>query len=258
MKKKIHIYYHCFLTEDATWVFIILDQLKLMEDTGLLDAADKITVLSIGNKKQLSLYRQILNNYPKINVIEIVNGTTNDDIARMSHNSNSGTTITESETIQRIWRDSHTDDFYAFYLHNKGSTSFNRCLLTDNDADKFRNYYYWRKFLEWGTIEKWRECVSALEENDIAGCNFNGHPFFHFSGNIWWANSSYIRTLDDIKDCPWWNSVKQSYHPDRMIDEFWIGHKAKRIFNLNSPPDRLCSPNPGLYAESYLRKNYEG
>ena len=102
--------------------------------------------------------------------------------------------------------------------------------------------------------------VNALEDHDIAGCNYNGHPFHHFSGNIWWANSKYLRKLEDIDNCSWWHRTQSMhpYMPDRMIDEFWICEKVEIVGNLSGPGPELQFPNHGLYSVPYYKKIYEG
>lgn len=251
---KLKIYYHNFLPEDSTWIFITLDQFKMLEESGLMDVAT-IKVLATGKKKELDMFRNICSNYPMVELTEVSNEVTNEDVRAGLHNANKNNKfVYESDTLRRIWVDSQKEDFYALYMHGKGVTAFNRFI--PSDITSFRNYYYWRKYLEWSTIERWKDCIEALETHDLVGCNYNDHPFKHFSGNFWWARSSYIRTLDDITDSPWWRSVKQPYFVDRLIDEMWVGHKNPRIYSLHNPPNNICSPNPGLYSVPYVRKNY--
>jgi hypothetical protein len=257
---KIVLYNHQFLTEDYYWVSIYIDQLKQLEDFGLYDEVDSIRVTALGSEEQINLLNKLSGTYSKIKVYPIINTSTTNDIANDFAKRDEALEkkfIYETPTIKRIWEDSKTDNFLALYFHSKGASSLVR-HFKNGDVDTFKNYFYWRKYLEWGCLEKWRECVTALKEgHQLAGCNYNGHPFPHFSGNFWWCRSDYIKTLDDVSNSDWWKSVKQPYFVDRLVDEFWVGHKADKIFVLDSPPDNLCSPNPGLYSEPYLRKYYD-
>lgn len=58
----------------------------------------------------------------------------------------------------------------------------------------------WRKYLSYFNIEKWKECVKALDSGyDVCGVDWRTHPTPHYSGNFWWANASYLKTLPKIQ-----------------------------------------------------------
>lgn len=153
------------------------------------------------------------------------------DIAMME-NLESPHTITENYTFRRIYEDCQNaeEEFYVMYIHTKGITSCMRlmsknCIL----AQSFKNYYYWRQFLNWGVIKRWRSCVDALDDNDVAGVNFFSSPSPHFSGNFWWAKSSYIKTLPNPATKDWWYALKEKTSniwlkgaSDRFRDEQWV------------------------------------
>jgi hypothetical protein len=255
---KINVYNHQYLNDDHSWIYIYLDQLKQMEDFGLMDAADVVKVTALGQQEQINLLKDISKSYPKIVVYEIPNNATSHDVATTFAAGNdvgAEKFVSETPTIRRLWEDAKTSTFYALYFHGKGASAFPKHFKTGN-VDTFRNYYYWRKYLEWGVLESWEKCVNALNEYEVAGCNYNNHPFPHYSGNFWWARSDYIRKLDDVANSAWWRSVKSPSTPNRLVDEMWPCHMATKLFVLDQVPYRLQSPNPGLYSESYLRKQY--
>lgn len=254
---KLKLYNHHYLNDDSSWVFTFLDQMKLVEDSELLDVIDSFEITALGNTEQVSLMLELASTYPKIIVnpkyTDISEDAFTNDYDNLDKRSNY---ISETPTIRKIWEDSMHDDFYVLYFHNKGATALSR-FFKQHDVNTFKNYYYWRKFIEWGVIENWKECVKALNDgNEFAGCNYNMDPFPHFSGGFWWSRSDYIRTLDDISDSHWWKTSKAPFHVDRLVNEMWPMSKANKIYNLHSPPARLCSPNPGLYSECYPRKKY--
>ena len=58
----------------------------------------------------------------------------------------------------------------------------------------------WRKYLTYFNIIKWEECIKALDNGyDVCGVDWRTDPVPHFSGNFWWANSSYLKTLPKIQ-----------------------------------------------------------
>ena len=255
---KIRLYNHHYLTDDGSWVYIFMDQMKQLEDFGLYDEMEVLSYTALGNQEQIKLFKDLCALYSKIEIHEIHNDVTGEELKDFSSakGQEQNKFVFEIPTIKRMWLDAQTQDFYGLYFHGKGVTAFNNAFKV-GDVAKFKNYYYWRKYLEYGFIERWKTCVQALEQYETAGINLNHDPFLHYSGNFWWLRSDYMRTLDDIEDSQWWKENKQPYHLDRMIAEFWPLSKANKIFNIDSPPPRLCSPNPGLYSETYMRKYYD-
>ena len=55
----------------------------------------------------------------------------------------------------------------------------------------------WNEYLEYWTMYRWKDCVDALNTHHTASCfikHTGGHPL-HYCGNVWWANSKYIKML---------------------------------------------------------------
>lgn len=244
---KIKVYHHVFLNQDKTWIFILLDQLKYIEDSQLINHVDEYHINAVGDINQFDLLKNACNSYKNL----ILNFDHKDSTA-------------ETPTLKKLWIDSQNEDFFALYLHLKGLTTFEN-HFKNNNVEIFKNTFYWRKYCEWATIENWKICVDHLKEGkDIVGCNLNeateepgkAAPK-HFSGNIWWAKSSYLRTLDDIENSNWWKLNKKDYFVDRLVAEMWPCSKGNNAFSINNPPKRLQAPYMGLYSETWLREYYE-
>jgi len=100
-----------------------------------------------------------------------------------------------------------------WYVHTKGIRHI-ATPLEDNVLDWINLLLYWN-------VYKWKMAVSSLKTYDIYGCNgltWRGH--LHFSGNFWWANSSYIKTLPDF--------IGESY----TEPEFWICLREPKMCNI--------------------------
>lgn len=110
----------------------------------------------------------------------------------------------------------NNQDYKVLYIHMKGITK------------ESMNGESWRLMMEYFVIDKWKECVSHLDNFDTVGCNLkilgpttwsDGTQTWekagtkHYVGNFWWANASYITKLDD-------NFLHSNFRLDR---EFWIG-----------------------------------
>ena len=89
-------------------------------------------------------------------------------------------------------------------------------------------------------VEQSNICISILDNNyETIGCNYSKdidrtvdgwnrddpHRYpSHYSGNFWWANSNYLRTLPLL-------SVE---NPERMAPEFWLFKNNHIFYNLHS------------------------
>jgi hypothetical protein len=195
IEKNLHHGVVCFMHVCITNEFgesiglqIFNDQLNYIKKSGLYDKLDYIFVTLLGKNVLLT------HDY-KVKVIyysENINEQEFPNIYRIKYFSDN---IEKNVKILRI--------------HTKGVTN-------KPHANE------WRKYLEYFLIENNELCLKALDSYKCVGVN---HQYYydadkyrnHFSGNFWWANSSYIKTLDELE-----------FDDDRCITEHWlIGHLEK-------------------------------
>lgn len=111
----------------------------------------------------------------------------------------------ERPTLLHMRDYSKTDNCQYFYAHTKGIRHFQgQCQHTKNCVMD------WVNLLIYFNINKWRIASEKLMSNDVYGCEFFYDPSPHYSGNFWWANSHFIRTLPD--------KIGQEY----CDPEFWL------------------------------------
>lgn len=95
----------------------------------------------------------------------------------------------ERITLHALREDAVNEDFYALYVHTKGVTKY---------GTKFYGPVKdWVDLMHHFTIFRHNDTFNAFENPNIVttGCKYLRKPEHHYSGNIWWAKSSYIRTL---------------------------------------------------------------
>jgi hypothetical protein len=172
---------------------------------------------------------------------------------------NADKTLTENVMMCKIWNDSHDIDAKVLYLHSKGITSVDNHLARGN-VDVFKNYYYWRQFLNWGVIENWKQCVNDLDVYDTVGVNYFNEPSRHYSGNFWWANMSYIRSLPDPSTLEWWNQLRGKTSdswlrnaPNRFRDEMWLCSNDTGKFSSIKDLEQVTN----LSVKLIMRNEYE-
>lgn len=151
----------------------------------------------------------------------------------------------EIPTLEKLKQvcDETEEEFYVSYIHTKGVTFYN----------KPNNQFVteWRHLLEYFTIEKWKDCVTALTYTETSGINYTTHPWLHYSGNFWWARSSYIKKLPPIKrrinplnDQSQFNGHTKGW-PFRWDAEAWIGIARPTVTNFyTSNVDHYKVPYP--------------
>lgn len=246
------LYYHIYLSDDyGVWTSMFLEQMKAIEDSGLMKNLDVIKVICITqDDARVKAFTQLLsteidaNKSPKIELTLVKNPWPDDKT--MLDNIESDTTVTENFTYRMMYSDCQKEDMYVCYIHSKGITATENFMKNRIvDAQRFKNYYYWRQFLSWGVIKNWKKCIAALDAGyDVAGVNFFTKPAPHFSGSFFWANSKYVRTLPDPATKDWWHKLQNETTDvwlktasDRFRDEQWLcqnkGVKVYKVIDID-------------------------
>jgi hypothetical protein len=128
----------------------------------------------------------------------------------------------------------------VLYLHIKGVSRVGNA-----------NVQAWVDYMEYFAISKWKECTLKLNEYDTCGVNLQNKPSLHYSGNFWWANSSYISKLREFNEavCSWraphYGSV------DRAYCEFWL------LDNDFCNPCTMHNSNVDHYGAHYSEGKYK-
>jgi hypothetical protein len=262
---KKYVYYHLYLpNEAAAWSNYLLEQFKMCEDNRLIDHIEKFFLVVVGKPENVRLAKGLAKSLSdKIEVIEFEDRFKDDKDLHTLDSDLYGRNvrpITEYATLQLIYEHALREDAHFLYMHAKGVTSYERHLRSGK-FEEFKNYFYWRKFLEWACVERWQECNELLNKYDVVGCNFAPWPMKHFSGNYWWSKSEYIRTIPDIRNDDWWKFELQRCPTMqnltwRLRDEMWIcckdDAKIVSLKNADQPP-----PQSNLACEFMPRRKYE-
>ena len=214
---KIAIFYH--IAQMGMGAFIYQQQIHRLYASGLIGAADYIHFGVNGNQE----------------LFNVPNNT------KVIYNQNHKE---ETETLMLL-RDfcKKNLDYKILYFHTKGVTK------------ESLNGESWRLYMEYFVIDKWKECIEYLNNYDAVGSNLkilgpttwsDGTQSWekegtqHFVGNFWWANASYVNTLND-------EFLKSDFRLDR---EFWIGTGNGKMKSLYQPDD--YEP----YTHFYQEKDY--
>jgi hypothetical protein len=151
----------------------------------------------------------------------------------------------EYPALNRLWLDSHDEDFYALYLHCKGSSKI--------DEVEFQNGLAWMHYMAVGVIDNYLICLKHLDQGaDLVGSMW----YRHFKGNFFWAKSSYLRTLVG----PYHIDVSNRFNAEYWCSQaYWYSKglklpKVKNLFYLPITADDQFLP---LLKEGQLPNFYE-
>ena len=117
----------------------------------------------------------------------------------------------ERLTLHIMRHHAEIDNCQYWYAHTKGITHF------DNNNLKSECVIDWIKLMIYWNFTEWEKASSNLFNYDTYGCEYTSNPKLHYSGNFWWANSCYIRTLPKI------------IGPEYCDPEFWLLNRQKNL-----------------------------
>ena len=215
---NIELFYHLYIPPDerralSTWW--IDDHVARLRFSGLINIAKVnmcITMpiyLDFGNFGE-NLKKYINTRYPFINIL---------DIRDTSEPNN----IYEGQTLKFLYDRCLLDDnTVVLYTHSKGighPTISNNC---------------WRQILDHYSVNRWKKCVDILENTNTELVGVKDISALTVSGNVWWAKSSYIKTLPEPVDSSKyavvhkWPGTKEY----RWAFEDWISLNNPRTYHM--------------------------
>lgn len=126
----------------------------------------------------------------------------------------------------------------VFYLHNKGVSRYRSDWKT-KDIDKpssdwktspYAFLLYWRKYMEYFTIERPQLCINAILNGGAWACGVNMRPT-HYSGNMFVADCDYVRELAPVTGTGYLDA--EAFIGQRMNKDAFL---KGRFVNLHEAP----------------------
>jgi hypothetical protein len=141
--------------------------------------------------------------------------------------------------LLKSFADSVEENHKILYIHTKGVTTPDNQSIVD-----------WRKYMTYFNVQQYKNCLQLLDNCDSCGVDLVDEPALHYSGNFWWANSSYIKklpTIDEIKfpKTPPILSIRHN-------GEFWIGMGDGNLKSLWNSDINLYE----RHLHNYPKENY--
>jgi hypothetical protein len=221
---KVYGFYHiCCL---GAWKEIVSQQVSNLLCSPLYDSLDRLFVCIIVSSSENEDLNYCNTIFPEKFVISII-----------EHDLK----VYEYPILRLMRQMSERECFYGFYFHSKGVTV----------NHKKRGVPYWRKEMEYFLFHRFDLVINSFELGyNTYGPNLRAFPGWnnvHFSGNFWFAKSSYIKTLPRIPD-----NIE-----DRYFAEEWIGkgQSLKPYVPFNTFIDLYHVPLPQMFYQKYFSVN---
>lgn len=209
----IKIFYHCCELPGANE--LAKKQIDRVRQSGLLENGTLFLCIN-GDLVHFFPLLNYIESYPNIRVCHVSDTITSYEYPTL-------------EFLKTAADNSEKDDYYL-YFHTKGLSYRNNQGLDD-----------WRKFMEYWLVDHWKLCVGQLDIGfETCGTNYINGTYLgidrkpatwpHYTGNFWWARSSYIRRLEYLpnpKTLTVGPSRFTNYRIDPDINNWWkFDHEA--------------------------------
>ena len=237
-KKPIIVVYHvCIL---GNWKEILLDQLKTLNNSGLGKVLDKMYVQIVGvlDNTHFQEIKSLFLNYSFSHKISFKYFKAID--------------LYEFPSIKQVQQIARTSpEARILYFHTKGVSHEEQ-----HGKQYVKNLNQWRKFMEYFNIEKWDDCLHALEKFDACGVDWGkkwkNKPQF-FAGNFWWATGKYITTCqltrNDRFDCEYFIGTGNP-----KVRNFLNSHESPRLGNFFSQQEiSEMTDNPDVWESAMFQ-----
>jgi hypothetical protein len=214
---KVAIVYHIGMLHN--WKTVVRDQLETLQTCGLGNMATPLIIsYSGGNHTELMDMLQEFSFLANTKSLLFVHATAVPWEGRAMG--------AVSEICHSSKKNNETT--FVFYLHSKGTSKWRPDWKTKaHQVWSYAYSLYWRKYLEWFTIERPHLCITALLDGaETCAAQFELHPWWHYSGNFWTASCSYLSKIPSMV-----NLTGQLTSAGYTDAEKWIGLRMTRPWN---------------------------
>jgi hypothetical protein len=206
------------------WREIVKDQLNTLFQCGLGAVADHMFISYSNNstvEEELHELKSILNKYSFARDATILYND-RQPIEGVAINS-----LHEECTLRVQSMKSPHSDTIAYYFHTKGSSKYSPDWESFiNEPRNYSHSLYWRKYMEYFTIERPYLCMKQVFDDGKYGCGvkFHDEGIPHYSGNFWATSCRYLSSIEPLTFFPLNDEVR------RFDAENYISNKNSEHF----------------------------
>ena len=236
------IFYHVCALPNSNWQEVVEEQFDVLEKSGILKKIQKVYIGFLGiSRNQIQF---LLNKCDKCEIIAF--STNLGNYERLTINTLRDFAVNSGEKNEKI-----------LYFHTKG--------ITHSKTDE--GIILWRNILQYFLIENYEECLDLLDTYDTVGCmcwnsgnlrhkiDDENHAV-HYSGNFFWVNTSYVKTLAKLSETPANLKYQNMYYLTERFVLYRIDRdKSRHVSLYEVPKDRGCQHLYGAKKENF--KNFK-
>lgn len=209
---NIALFYHCLfftsppIKECPAAIEVVFEQMEILKQTGLLDAAQHFMVGVNGGAESRIYVQSLIPSKAEVHYHGLE-----------CHNENRTVLALEQ------WLPGH-EDWYVLYFHAKGAT------WPYSDFMRSR----WRECMNRCCLKNWQRCVDDLRVGfEAVGVHYMEYPETPpdqriFGGTFCWARASYLLTLPSIMDRERIKLSGLDSPESRYEAEVWFGNGPRR------------------------------
>lgn len=206
------LFYH--IANLPHWQELVQEKITLMKATNLWQSFTNIYLLCHYNEADFIPWIKQFNN--DIRVVSILYKDSINPYGELYSNRTIHTICNSLNVNTPILR-YHTKSISQLYNHNRTKA------------------IQWNSYIDYYNLIQWKTAINKLNDEHYDAVGINVHQPTHFSGNIYWANSNYIKTLPQFPK-PHTNNFKQNIPESyslRHDSELWIGLNNPKIYEMH-------------------------
>lgn len=239
--RSVIVGYHIGMLNN--WRAVVKDQLNTIYQCGLGSVLDHMYISYSNNNTlddELQELKAILNQFTFARDATVVYN---------DHQPIEGLAINKlhEDCTNRNAASSPDSDTVAFYFHTKGTSRYTSDWESNfNVPWSYSHVMYWRKYMEYFTIERPYLCMKQIFDNGNFACGVHAYHLGFYGGNFWAASCRHMGTLNPLTLYPG-NETAKRWDAETFIkfqkfrygdDKFVSVDETKHNFYENLLPPR--------------------
>lgn len=218
-------FYH--VTTLGRWRAIFNEQVQQLLSTGLLAKTDALTLTVLGNDTEME--------EEAVAVLQNNHADKFHSKIRLAWKNTEENNEWEFPALSAMHSFCQKNpDYLIYYMHTKG--------VIPNTESHLHMQDDWRRYMSYFVMERHLDCIAHLRGGaDTCGVDYKTWPFWHYTGNFWWARCDYIKQL--MAPEVWRYAPSTVFpHPNRIEvingsrfrSEAWLSQSSPRPANIVS------------------------
>jgi len=228
--RSVIVGYHIGMLKN--WRVVVKDQLNTLFQCGLGSVLDHMFISYSNNSTvddELQELKSILNQFSFARDATVLYNEFQ-PIEGLAIN------LLHEDCTKRNASSSPHSDTVAFYFHTKGTSRFTSDWESRMDMPwEYTHVMYWRKYMEYFTIERPYLCMKQILDNGKFTCGTHAYHLGFYGGNFWAASCRYLSSLDPLNFFPA-NDTMRRYDAEQNFVKFPRNNENDKFISIDETP----------------------